>query len=213
MALWGIVTASVGAMNTYPQLVVSRLLLGMLESGLTPGACYIFSNWYLPGEIGKRTSAFQTSAQLGGAFGGLIAGGVMSNLEGAMGIRGWRWLFIIEGVITIAVAIIAVFILPDYPTNSKRLNEEERYVATTRLLRVGILVDHKDSKPRLSVYDTMLQSVKNWRAWCIATGSAFVSATLVMVYFYPVLVRGLGYSDPIKAQFMTVSSPLCVQKS
>ncbi|KAK0620771.1 pantothenate transporter liz1 [Immersiella caudata] len=204
MALWGIVTASVGAMNTYPQLVVSRLLLGMLESGLTPGACYIFSNWYLPGEIGKRTSAFQTSAQLGGAFGGLIAGGVMSNLEGAQGIRGWRWLFIIEGVITVAVAIVAVFILPDYPTNSPRLNEEERFVATTRLLRVGILVDHEGSKPRLSVYETMVQSVRNWRAWCIATGSLFVSQSLILVYFYPVLVRGLGYTDPIKAQFMTV---------
>jgi MFS family permease len=172
MLLWGVVTASVGAMNTYPQLIVSRLLLGMLESGLTPGACYIFSNWYLPGEMGKRTSAFQTSAQLGGAFGGLIAGGVMSNLEGARGIRGWRWLFIIEGVVTILVAIIAVFILPDYPTNSKRLTPEERLVATNRLLRVGILVDHKDSKPRLSIYQTMVKSVRNWRAWCIAAGSA-----------------------------------------
>jgi len=188
MILWGIVTASVGAINTYPQLIVTRLFLGMLESGLTPGACYIFSNWYLPSEMGKRTSTYQTSAQLGGAFGGLIAGGVMSNLEGAQGIRGWRWLFIIEGVITIAFAIAAVFILPDYPTNSKRLTEQERFVATTRLLRVGILVDHKDSKPRLSVYETMRRSVKNWRAWCIATGSA-VGALLVREAAYLCTVR------------------------
>ncbi|KAK0641807.1 pantothenate transporter liz1 [Cercophora newfieldiana] len=204
MALWGVVTASVGAMSTYPQLVVSRLLLGMLESGLTPAASFLFSTWYLPKEMGKRTSFYQTSAQLGGAFGGIVAGGVMSNLEGAHGIRGWRWLFIIEGIVTIVVAAIAVFILPDYPNKSPRLTEEEQFVATTRLLRVGILVEHKDSKPRLSVWQTMISSIRNWRAWCIACGSAFISATLIMVYFYPVLVRGLGYTDPVKAQFMTV---------
>lgn len=204
MALWGIVTTSVSAMNTFPQLVVSRLLLGMLESGLTPGACYIFSNWYLPQELGKRTSAFQTSAQLGGAFGGLIAGGVMSNLEGTGGLRGWRWLFIIEGVVTIVVAVLAVFIIPDYPAISKRLSAEERFVATTRMTKVGIIIDEIDAKPRLSVWETILTSVSNWKAWAIAVGSAFVSATLIMVYFYPVLVKGLGYSDPIKAQFMTV---------
>ena len=52
---------------------------------------------------------------LSNCFGGLIAAGVLSGLEGAHGIRGWRWLFIIEGVMTIGIAFIAVLILPNYP--------------------------------------------------------------------------------------------------
>jgi len=171
MGLWGVVTAATSTITTFPQLLVVRLFLGALESGLTPGSCYIFSCWYLPTELGKRASVFLSSAQLGGAFGGLVAGGVMSNLEGARGLRGWRWLFIVEGAITVVVAITAVFVLPDFPASSKKLTEEERYVAVTRLSRANIMIDHKGAKPRLSWWETMKFSVRQWRAWAIALGS------------------------------------------
>lgn len=170
------VTAAVGAIHTYPQLLVIRLFLGILESGLTPGATFILSSWYLPKELGKRSSFFMTSAQMGGAFGGLIAGGVMGNLEGARGIRGWRWLFIVEGVVTCFVAIIAVFILPDYPASYSRLTEAERHVAVKRLELADIRIDGREKKPRLGVVETIKRALTDYKAWVISI-AFMVSAT------------------------------------
>ncbi|KAK3325920.1 major facilitator superfamily domain-containing protein [Apodospora peruviana] len=204
MFLWGVVTAGTSAITTYPQLVVMRVLVGILESGLTPGMVFIFSCWYLPSEFGKRSSWFVTSAQIGGIFGGLIAGGLMANLEGVRGIRGWRWLFIVEGAVTMVVAAIAAFILPDYPSSTPRLSEEEKYIAARRLEDAGMnTVGSISSGERLTIGAAITGTFKNWKTYALCTTSVFHSGTLIMTYFYPVLVKGLGYKDPIMAQYMT----------
>jgi MFS family permease len=165
--LWGVVTAAVAAITTYPQLLVMRLLVGVLEAGLTPGVTFIFSNWYLPDELGKRMSIFMTSAQLGGAFGGIIAGGVMENLEGARGIRGWRWLFIVEGAVTCFVAVVGVFVLPDYPAVSRKITEAERSIALRRLEVARIKHQEREKTPRLGALRTIRIAFSNWRTWVI----------------------------------------------
>ena len=172
MLLWGVVTASISAVKTYPQLLVMRVFMGILESGLTPGMVFIFSSWYTPHEIGKRSSWFLTSAQFGGLFGGLIAGGLMANLEGARGIRGWRWLFAIEGAITVAFALMAYFVLPDYPQSSRRFSAGEKHMATARLQRAGTDVGGNESTPRLGLVATMSEALKNWKMWTISLATA-----------------------------------------
>lgn len=67
------------------------------------------------------------------AFGGLIAAGILANMEDKVGIRAWRWLFIIEGALTVALGIGAVFILPDYPHTTAWITERERFIAERRL--------------------------------------------------------------------------------
>ncbi|KAK4182958.1 putative transporter-like protein 21 [Podospora australis] len=205
MMLWGAVTCGGAGVKTYPQLLALRVLLGILESGLSPGITYMFSCWYRPDEIGKRVSTYNTSALVGGAFGGLIAGGVMENLEGAKGLRGWRWLFLIEGLVTIVVSVAAISTLPDIPATWGRLSPEEKTIAMKRLQNIGIQVnDSGKSKPKLGVGQCVVLALKDWRSYAIALGAGFISAMLIMAYFYPVLVRGLGYTDPVKAQYMTV---------
>lgn len=68
-----------------------------------------------------------------GAFSGLISAGITSNLDGARGLRAWRWLFLIEGVITVAVAVGALFVLPNFPRTTGWLSEEEVAMAVWRL--------------------------------------------------------------------------------
>lgn len=70
---------------------------------------------------------------ISGAFSGLISAGITGNLDGARGLRAWRWLFLIEGVITVAVAIGALFVLPNFPRTTTWLNEEETAMAVWRL--------------------------------------------------------------------------------
>ncbi|KAK4209549.1 putative transporter-like protein 21 [Rhypophila decipiens] len=207
MGLWGVVTACMGAMTTFPQLIGLRTLLGALESIFNPGATYLFSNWYRPDEMGKRASYYMSAAQVGGAFGSLIAGGVMEHLEGARGIRGWRWLFIVEGVVTVVASLLAMLTLPDYPTTWRRLSAEQKVIATNRLTQVGI-VTAKDGDSsagkKVSVKEAIRISLSDWRTYGIAIAAIFLCGSLLIVYFYPVLVKGLGYDNPVKAQYMTV---------
>lgn len=86
---------------------------------------YLMGMWYKRSEAQKRFSFFFSSTTLAGAFGGLLAYG-LAQMNGARGYSGWRWVFIIEGVITAVVAIILFFLIPDFPEDTKWLKEEER---------------------------------------------------------------------------------------
>lgn len=97
MAIWGGLTCCMAAIQTYHQLIVLRIFVGVLESGFAPGILLIISSWYKREEQSKRFAVFISAAILSGAFGGLLAGAITGGLEGAHGIRGWRWLFIVEG--------------------------------------------------------------------------------------------------------------------
>jgi sugar phosphate permease len=109
------------------------LLSGRLTLSFQPGCLYYLSCWYTRKELGFRTAILYSGALISGAFSGLIAAGVRGNLDGARGLRAWKWLFIIEGVVTIFVSFIAFFILPNFPRTTSWLTEEERMLAAWRL--------------------------------------------------------------------------------
>lgn len=90
--------------------------------------------WYKRSEAQKRFSFFFSSTTLAGAFGGLLAYG-LGQMAGMRGYGGWRWVFIIEGVLTCVVAIVWFFLLPDFPEDVKWLNEEERAYLRAKLAK------------------------------------------------------------------------------
>ena len=88
--------------------------------------------WYRRNEAQKRFSFFFGSTSLAGAFGGLLASG-LGEMGGLQNYSGWRWIFIIEGIITIAIALCSFFVIPDFPEETKWLSEEERNFVRARL--------------------------------------------------------------------------------
>ena len=94
---------------------------------------YYLSCWYTRKELGFRSAVLYSGALISGAFSGLIAAGVRGNMDGAKGLRAWKWLFIIEGVVTIFIAFGAFFVLPNFPRTTSWLTEEERQLAAWRL--------------------------------------------------------------------------------
>lgn len=135
VALWGAVSSCTGAVDTYEHLLVVRFFLGITESPYFPGALFLLSSWYTKRELALRTALLYTGSLLSGAFSGLIAAGIQKGLDGNLGLESWRWLFIIEGVITVGFAIAAIFILPDYPASTKWLSMQERAIAVHRLAK------------------------------------------------------------------------------
>lgn len=97
----------------------------------------MLGSWYTKTELGKRTMFFAIGNQVSGALGGLIAGSIAQNLQGAGGMSGWKWLFIIEGLIGVVVGIAGYILIPNYPHNTPWLSPEEAKVAQARLARQG----------------------------------------------------------------------------
>lgn len=109
-----------------------RFLLGMFEAGMMPGIAYYLSRWYRRSELTFRLSLYIVTAPLSGAFGGLLASGIL-KLSHFGGLHTWRMIFAIEGIITCGLAIIAFFILTDRPATARWLTQEEKDLAIARV--------------------------------------------------------------------------------
>ncbi|GJC91475.1 pantothenate transporter liz1 [Colletotrichum higginsianum] len=97
------------------------------------GCIATLSSWYVRKELGLRTGLFYTGSMLSGAFSGLLAAGILSGMDGTLGLLAWRWIFITEGTLTVVIALGALFVLPDFPANTRWLTEQERQLAVWRL--------------------------------------------------------------------------------
>ena len=130
---WGLVLLCTGFVRNYKGLIVCRILLGVTEAGFFPGAIFITTNWYSWSEVGVRIALFYTSSALAGAFSGLLAFAI-AKMDGMRGLENWRWIFLLEGIASILVGIIAFFCCADFPQQASWLSEDEKafMVAKTR---------------------------------------------------------------------------------
>ncbi|KAL4946427.1 hypothetical protein BDV06DRAFT_182528 [Aspergillus oleicola] len=202
MFAWGVMTIGMAFVKTYQGLIGFRIAMGVLEAGFAPGVLLVISSWYKKSEQSKRFAVYISAAILSGAFGGLIAGGIVSGLDGAHGIAGWRWLFIVEGAATAGVSIIASFLLLDFPSATKRLNERERELAMARMASESMLVETHDG-PALTHGQALKASLRSWKTWLFVVGYMAIVGSSTLTYFYPTLVSGLGYTGNM-AQYMVI---------
>ncbi|KAK0615671.1 major facilitator superfamily domain-containing protein [Bombardia bombarda] len=118
--------------TTKSQACGVRFLLGIFEAGMMPGIAYYLSRWYRRSELTFRLSLYIVMSPLAGAFGGLLASGILT-LPHFGSLTSWRMIFAIEGIITIALSLIAFITLTDRPATARWLTEEERDLAIARV--------------------------------------------------------------------------------
>ncbi|CAG8053235.1 unnamed protein product [Penicillium salamii] len=182
----------------------SERSLDASKPDFAPGVLLLIFSWYKQTEQSKRFGVFISAAVLSGAFGGLIAAGIVDGLEGAQGIRGWRWLFIIEGVITIGFAILSIFILPDFPATTKRLSDRERQIAVARLARENVTASSEGTE-KLSNWGACKVACQDYRTWAFVVGYMVIVGSSTLTYFYPTLVGGLfGHASTKRINLLTV---------
>ncbi|OQD67124.1 hypothetical protein PENDEC_c044G06451 [Penicillium decumbens] len=136
--LWGIITMCLGFVRNYGGFVGVRAILGLAEGGLLPGMVLYLSSFYRRGDLALRIGLFYTAASLSGAFGGLLARG-LAAIAPRGGLEGWRWIFIIEGLLltilrTVVCGALSFPILPNSLESSSFLTLEEKEFARERLL-------------------------------------------------------------------------------
>lgn len=192
MLLWGLVSTLSGIATNFTGMVLIRFFLGFIEAAFLPGALLILSKWYTRRELTMRNAILFCGNLISNAFSALVAAGVLSNMQGTLGHAAWRWLFWIEGGVTMAVAISAAFILPDLPTNSRGFTEEELYVARLRMTEdVGEAdVDSEEQGP----FDGLKMALKDIKIYIMMlTFTAYVVG-LSFNAFFPTLTSTLGFT-------------------
>ncbi|KAI0203627.1 MFS general substrate transporter [Astrocystis sublimbata] len=179
-----------------------RFLLGIFEAGMLPGTAYYLSRWFRRSELTFRISLFIVMAPLAGAFGGLLASGILT-LDHFGSLHSWRMIFAIEGIITISLSIIAFFTLTDRPETARWLSQAEKDLAIARIKseRMGqTSVLDKPSKKKLWL--------GFWNPIVISTAFLFLLNNITvqgLAFFTPTIVATI-FPDKttVEKQLLTV---------
>lgn len=126
MITWGILAAAMAYVQGPKSFYVMRFLLGAAEAGFFPGAILLLTYWFRKKERAQASAIFLIGSYLGGAIGSPISGLIMTYLNGAMGLSGWKWLYIAEGIPALILAFAVWFHLSENPSDAKWLTSEEK---------------------------------------------------------------------------------------
>ncbi|KAI3338461.1 putative pantothenate transporter [Ustulina deusta] len=188
--IWGAISAATAVVKTYQQLLAVRAVLGIVEAVFFPGAIYYLSAWYTKTELGKRIAGLYIAQQVGNAFGGLFAAAIL-KLDGAHGIAGWQWLFIIEGSATVGIAAICAFIMPEFPHNSRILTETERAFAVWRIESEAGAAEGTEKE---SILRGFAKALSDPKLWLLILCNLLSQAQGSIANYFPTIVASLGFN-------------------
>jgi len=204
---WGVISFCTGFVTNYHGALLARFLLGFVEAVFYPGAVFLITKWYKRSELSQRMAFFSCGSLLSNAFGSLIASGILDVMDGVLGYTAWRWLFFVEGGLTILVAFLAFFILPDFPETKSIswLTPAEHALARQRMIEDAGGPSHlKPSddasellKPREGAIAGFVIALTDWKVWYLAF-TLFLAVTALSFHLYfPTLTSTMGYNPTI----------------
>ncbi|EGR46430.1 uncharacterized protein TRIREDRAFT_123120 [Trichoderma reesei QM6a] len=203
---WGIITMCLGFVRSFGSFAAVRALLGVAEGGLFPGIVLYLSSVYTRGELALRLGLFYAAASLSGAFGGLLARG-LSAIGPRGGLEGWRWIFIVEGLLTVVSGLIAFAGLPNNVANAWFLSTEERDFAAQRLANdSGGRFNPAREAEELFKWSEVKRGIFNVQIWLTSTAYfALLSGVYSFGLFLPTIVNDLKITtNANKVQLWTV---------
>ncbi|KAI0032098.1 MFS general substrate transporter [Vararia minispora EC-137] len=162
--IWSVLTMCLAASRNFSTLVAIRFFVGLAESTFYPAIQYVIGSWYKNEELAKRACIFHTMSAVGPMVSGVLQAGVYNNLNGSGGLAGWRWLFIVDGLITIPIALIGFVIMPDLPTTTKPswiYTRHQLDIAVARMESVGRKPPAQFTKAKIRSFFT------TWHIWTL----------------------------------------------
>ncbi|KAJ5280654.1 hypothetical protein N7478_006026 [Penicillium angulare] len=211
---WGLVATFQAFVKSYPAYLVTRFLLGLCEGGFIPGALYYLSTWYKKEETSLRTTFFFYGQMFAAATSSLISAGVL-KLSGTGGLEGWRWIFLIEGVITLFIGVVFTLLIPPKAGDGRPLIAFGRWSYFTEreshIIRNRVLLDD----PRKARGHIQISGSDIWKTVKQPRIMQHVLLTLVamsglqgLTQYTPSMIKLIGFSS-VKANALASVGVYC----
>ncbi len=160
MIVWGIVSAAMMFIKSVTVFYVMRFALGAAEAGFFPGVILYLTYWYPAQERARTVALFATAAVIAGIVGSPLSGLIL-QLNGAGGLAGWQWLFLLEGIPAVLMGIVVLLVLPDRPHKASWLSAEEKAWVQLRL-------DEAAGRSKVQVHHRLADALTSGRVWLLA---------------------------------------------
>jgi ACS family tartrate transporter-like MFS transporter len=175
MVSWGLVSAAMMFVRGAGGFFAMRFLLGAAEAGFFPGIIFFLTRWFPARERARTVAAFMTAVLSAGILGGPISGALLT-MNGVLGLAGWQWLFLLEGLPAVSLGVIVFFVLAERPEDARWLTTGERAALTTRLMEEAC---QQGDRP-----GTLAATLANGRIWLLAAVYFSLPVALYAVSFW-----------------------------
>lgn len=199
MITWGLLASAMMFVKGPTSFYVLRFLLGVAEAGFFPGIIFYLSQWFPAAERSPAIARFMTAIPISGVIGGPVSGAIL-GFDGQLGLRGWQWLFLLEGIPSVLLGVVVLLYLTQSPDNAMWLEPAQRTWLAARLRQER---DQCEQQHGLSV----VQALRSGTVWELAL-LVFFGVGLgqyAFVLWLPQIVKGFGgLSDLMVGMVVTV---------
>ncbi|KAK1516865.1 pantothenate transporter [Colletotrichum costaricense] len=187
---WSALTMIMASAKNVETLYALRFFIGLLESCSFPGFASILGSWYGKSQLAKRMALFEQTAAIAGMFSGYLQAGLYTGMNGTAGLSGWRWLFIMDGVISIPIALYGFFALPDLPHNTRAfyLQKEDREYGMERIKAMG------RKPPSKLTLKAIKEIYTSWQLWAFILPYLMVAEAGSGTGYFNLFLKSEGYS-------------------
>lgn len=197
MVLWGLFSAGMAFMQTSTHFYVMRFLLGAAEAGMFPGMLLYLTYWVPLNRRARFNALFTASIPLAGMIGGPLSGAIMHAFDGVHGMKGWQWMFIIEGLPACFLGVSAYFYLQDGPAASKWLTPRQKEIIAEDLAQSNVKREHGP--------ESFMAALKNPRLyWLSGMGVAVLVSTGGVFFWLPTIIRKSGIENVMTIGVLSV---------
>jgi ACS family tartrate transporter-like MFS transporter len=202
MITWGILSAATAFATGSNSFAVIRFFLGLAEAGFFPGLILYFTYWFPHYHHGRIISGFLVGLPIAVAAGAPIST-AMLELDGWLGLRGWQHMYLLEGLPTIVIGVVVLFVLTDRPEQAKFLTAEEKLWLSTRLAA------EKKAKDDVKTIG-MWQSFLDPKVLLLSVNYfGIVTASLGLLIFAPQIIKSLGVTSNMTVGWLTMIPYVC----
>ncbi|WP_223461871.1 MFS transporter [Pseudomonas sp. GL-RE-19] len=194
MVVWGALSASMFLVDSATGFYVLRFLLGVAEAGFFPGILVFLNRWYPAGRRAQITALFAIAVPMAGVIGGPLSGGILESLHDVGGLRGWQWMFVIEGVPVILLGLVVLKCLPDSFETINWLTSQQKQQLREQL-------KHEEQRKSITSFSAILKNPQIWLL--VAVYFAVMLAVNTLAFWMPTLIHGAGIGSDGKVGLLS----------
>ncbi|SEI17732.1 MFS transporter [Pseudomonas asplenii] len=196
MVVWGALSASMFLIDSAMGFYVLRFLLGVAEAGFFPGILVFLNRWYAAGRRAQITALFAIAVPMAGVVGGPLSGGILEYFHEAGGLRGWQWMFVIEGAPVILLGLVVLKCLPDSFETVPWLSPAQKYHLREQLKQ-------EEQRKSITSFCAILRNAQVWLL--VAVYFAVMLAVNTLAFWMPTLIHGAGIGSDARVGLLSAA--------